>query len=617
MTDLDLGHSTDFDQKAALTNGAVAAPQQGAAANGKDHADDDGTSALSDVDIKALAAIKDEFAAVATLGPNAVKELRRLMLTGEIDYLDRRKAFSETYSLPLGTIGKLRRKFESERKKAERQLAGVEKDENAKAAADAAILPVEQRHFLDLTETERQQEAVRTWPLCEEIARDPDILKRGDNLLTAAGVTGEGRIKRAVLLAGVARLFADPTNLIIKGPSASGKSWPLSRTLALLQPAAVLVLTDMSEKALAYLPEGSLRHRIVIILEATPIQKDDHSTKAYFMRALMSEGEIIIVVTEKDPKTGKFVAHERKQKGPTAFIVTTTATTLHAENETRALSIETDDSQRQTGDILLSIAGRSSTTIAAAASDAPLAWHAFYRYIEVAGPHTVIVPYIDWLALNANRSAIRMRRDFMQLKSLIEASAVMHLKTRARGANNEIIAAVQDYANALGIIYRSAAEAAGLAVPPRVAKIWKIIYDLVKTQVDRQAFTPVPGEKVDDTATATARRDAMWRQRVSLSEEELAARAGLTRSTGQRALAKAMSTGVIIKEPGRSGVVSTWGLGVPELPKKQGVFPTVDKLKAAETDGWDGAAIEASWRRGPGRPAPSDDEEDDGDDRAF
>ena len=61
----------------------------------------------------------------------------------------------------------------------------------------------------------------------------------------------------------------------------------------------------------------------------------------------MSEGVIRHETTIKN-ENGEFETEVYEKEGPTNCIVTTTADSLHTENETRMLTLSTDDSKEQT-----------------------------------------------------------------------------------------------------------------------------------------------------------------------------------------------------------------------------------------------------------------------------
>ena len=67
---------------------------------------------------------------------------------------------------------------------------------------------------------------------------------------------------------------------------------------------------------------------------------------SYLMRSLLSENRVRYETVEKTAEGMKSRLIERE--GPTGLIVTTTAASLHSENETRLVSIPVDDSPAQT-----------------------------------------------------------------------------------------------------------------------------------------------------------------------------------------------------------------------------------------------------------------------------
>ena len=100
---------------------------------------------------------------------------------------------------------------------------------------------------------------------------------------------------------------------------------------------------------------------------------------SYFVRTLLSEGRIDYEVTVRG-KDGGFTTKKIVKQGPTNLIFTTTKTRVHAENETRILSLATDDSREQTARVLLELADEDN-------GDGDLeSWRDFQRWLT--GPST-------------------------------------------------------------------------------------------------------------------------------------------------------------------------------------------------------------------------------------
>jgi hypothetical protein len=195
------------------------------------------------------------------------------------------------------------------------------------AAKDAAV------PLLDLLSEQAKADAEAAWNACQALAQAPDILDQAAGTIARLGVAGETRAVKLVYLASVSRLLERPVSVAVKGPSSVGKSHLVEQTLRLFPSEAFYALTAMSERALAY-SEEPIRHRMLVIYEANGLSGD---TASYLMRSLLSEGRIDYETVEKTKDGLK--ARRVTREGPAGLIVTTTAVSLHPENETRLVSI--------------------------------------------------------------------------------------------------------------------------------------------------------------------------------------------------------------------------------------------------------------------------------------
>src|SRR5262249_47520663 len=126
-------------------------------------------------------------------------------------------------------------------------------------------------------------------------------------------------------------------------------------------------------------------------------------------------------------------------------------------NETRVLSLTTDDSREQTARVLRKLAEGSSS------SGDLEPWRDFQRWLATA-EHRVTIPYAVALAEQIAPVAVRLRRDFGSLLAPIRVHAVLHQLSRARDATGAIVAAVEDYAAVRGLVAATIAEGVGAAV---------------------------------------------------------------------------------------------------------------------------------------------------------
>ncbi|MEP6598675.1 MAG: hypothetical protein ABJB98_04415 [Actinomycetota bacterium] len=243
------------------------------------------------------------------------------------------------------------------------------------------------------------------------LARNPNILGAFRRAVRVRGVVGEETTACILYLTVTTRLlgevgtYSKPVSVVVKGNSASGKSFTVQTVVRFFPAGARIEMTAMSERALVYSGQD-YQHRTLVIYEATALREgNDENLTAYFVRSLLSEGRIEYPVTVRD-KSGGFTTKTIVKEGPTNAIITTTKALLHQENETRMLSLSTNDSREQTTAILAQIASEH------VASDDDLAeWLALQEWLTTA-EHRVTIPYAGRLAALVSPVAIRLRRDF-------------------------------------------------------------------------------------------------------------------------------------------------------------------------------------------------------------
>jgi hypothetical protein len=295
---------------------------------------------------------------------------------------------------------------------------------------------------------------------------DQDILARlVCDMGVWCGFTGEHRNARLTYLAVTSRILDDPVSIAVKGLSSSGKSYTVGQVLKFFPADAYIAMTAMSERALIYM-EDDFAHRTLVLYEAVALREEREKTEsnltAYIVRSLLSEGEIRYPVAMRGPD-GKMVTRTIVKEGPTNFIVTTTATSLHGENETRMISLPTDDSAPQTTSIMDATARKSQDDPQPEADFSE--WHAYARWIA-AGNKSVVIPYARWLAANIPPVAVRLRRDFRGLLRLIESHAIMHQLSRQTDDLGRIVATEADYLAVRNLVADLISDAVGKTVAP-------------------------------------------------------------------------------------------------------------------------------------------------------
>lgn len=385
--------------------------------------------------------------------------------------------------------------------------------------------------FTTLEADRRDCDRAASWVACADLATRPRILDEFCATLARVGHVGEVVTAAILFLAVVSRLLAKPVSVVVKGPSAAGKSYTVETTLAFFTPAAYHALSAMSERALAYGRE-SLAHRMFVLYEGAGINSDFAD---YLLRSLLSEGRIRYEVTER-AQGGGFETRLVEREGPTGLIVTTTSLSLHPENETRMLSLPITDTPEQTKAVMRAIARRATAEVDLSE------WHALDTWLSL-GPHDVAIPYAEQLADLIPPIAVRLRRDFGQLLNLISAHVLLHQATRATDSEGRVVATLDDYAVVRDLVHELFSDEVEATVP-------RIVRETV--------------ESIPDSLNAVSGR-------------ELAELLGVHPSTVTRRVDQAIALGYIVNDEWRAGHPARYRRGNP-LPDELELLPTVETL---------------------------------------
>jgi hypothetical protein len=359
-------------------------------------------------------------------------EIARLaLLPSDLQYQLERRSAAKRLDIPVSALDRM------------------VKDERAKKAKKKPAAPA-----FDSDELRRSAAA---------IIKCPDILglfaKEFSKVIAGEAVNG-----KLLYLIATSRLFDKPMNAAIKGTSAGGKSEIRKRILGFFPPEDVVAFTSLSDKALIY-HEGDFAHKILSMGEATATE--EQTFQDYLLRELMSEGRIRYPTAQKVGNEIKTVIIEKE--GPVAFLVTTTKSKMHPENETRMLSLEIDDSEGQTRKVLDKVAQVEGLNHSAVQIDyGP--WQDFQRWLA-AGERRVVVPFAAELAELIPPAAVRLRRDIGQVIRAIKAHALLHRDQRDRDEAGQIIADIDhDYEAVRKLMNAIIAEGSGVAVNPAITE---------------------------------------------------------------------------------------------------------------------------------------------------
>lgn len=319
-----------------------------------------------------------------------------------------------------------------------------------------------------------------------------------------AGVGGEDDNVRLIYLALTSRLLERPVSVVVKGVSSGGKSYTVEKTLSFFPPVAFWARTGLSPKALAY-SEEDFQHRTLVIFEAEGLGEEG----AYLLRSLLSEGRILYETVESTREGLRSRVIEKP--GPTNCILTTTRVALHPENETRLLSLSVDDSKEQTRHVLLLTASRAKKL-----DMAP--WRAFQAWLA-REPVDVAIPFAQVLARMIPPIAVRLRRDFPALLTLIQAHALLCGPRRHRDERGAIVATLDDYEAVREVVLPVISEGVMASVSKTLRETVQAVEDL--TRASRATTNKAVAEKLKlDKSTASRRIKEALSKDYLVNEED-------------------------------------------------------------------------------------------------
>ena len=387
-------------------------------------------------------------------------------------------------------------------------------------------------------EEERRRRAAEALPLARQVLEAPDLWQRVREALRAAGVAGDLRPAELLYLALTSRLLHRPVNVALEGPSAAGKTWIASCVLQLFPADAVHRRAAMSERALVY-SDADFRHRFLLVGEASGLHHD--GVGATLLRTVAWEGRVVYETVEKT--AAGLRARLVEKDGPTG-VITTTTKALDEELATRFLIVPVPDDARQTEEVLRATAARFANS-AAGADLRPFV--EAQRWLELAGARQVTVPYAEALARLVDRSAVRVRRDFSQLLTLVAACALLHQLQRPR-RGRAVVATLDDY---------------------------RLVYELAG-----DLFSAAATLSEAQLEAVQAIRDLYNERQAPVTYQEVAQRLRLDRAAVRRRLARALREGFVVNEephPNRPARLRPGDL-VPEFRR---ALPSPEELAAA------------------------------------
>jgi hypothetical protein len=219
-----------------------------------------------------------------------------------------------------------------------------------------------------------------------------------------------------------------------------------------LFPESAYIEIDAASNAYLVYSGVSLKHRAVILTEMDSMPRSDTNFASFF-RTLMDKGRAVYRVTvegqQGETRKGTSVLVE----GPIAFI-TTGIKDLDSQAQSRMLTLNIDDDPARVKSVSKMQARRRSGDVQPVDTSR---LGSLQKYLEISGPYVVVVPFWDTvidLMPQMFFTSVRQNRDSEHLLAFIESFAVLYQAQRRRDDRNRIVAEIDDYQRAAGLLDR-------------------------------------------------------------------------------------------------------------------------------------------------------------------
>ena len=343
-----------------------------------------------------------------------------------------------------------------------------------------------------------------------KLGRHPDLAGEILRDMEKLGVVGEETNKLTGYLVMTSRKMPDPLALLTLSGSGAGKSLLQDTILCLCPDEDLIKLTSLTDRALFYKGEDSLKHKVLAVEELAGAQGAD-----YAIRNLISAKKLVIESTIKNPLTGKLETQVNTVNGPTAVFQTTTNPRTDAETRSRFILISVDESLEQTRAVLA--AQRQSHTHEGwkkrlAVEVVVKRHHAFQRLLrplKILNPFEPLLSYPD--------ESLQVRRDQPKYLNLILAVTFLHQLQRPIHNDAELGDYIETTLDDIAIANELAHELFGHSLDD-LSRPGRELLELAYRHVQRQATA----KKADVTFTRRELREAFkWgdtRLRTHLEE---------------------------------------------------------------------------------------------------
>jgi len=247
----------------------------------------------------------------------------------------------------------------------------------------------------------------------------PNIVHRILEDFQRCGLVGEKTNKLVAYFACISRLLPNPIAVIIQSSSAAGKSALMDVSLSFVPIEQRVQYSAITGQSLFYMGEINVEHKVFCVSEEGGL-----SPAAYALKLLISEGQLTIASTGKDPDSGRHVTREYKVEGPVMLFSTTTAIDIDEELLNRCFVLTVDEDRNQTKaihDLQRFEETLEGLKVSQVKEDVIRVQQNAQSLLK---PYKIVNPYAKQLTFLDDKT--RTRRDHKKYLTLINSIALLH-----------------------------------------------------------------------------------------------------------------------------------------------------------------------------------------------
>ena len=280
-----------------------------------------------------------------------------------------------------------------------------------------------------------------------EFLTKPDLIKRWNELIGHAGVTGEEKNRIFLMVIATSYKMPEPLHALIQGSSGSGKTHLMSKVYSFLPEGIKRKFTRLTEGNLYNWGEYELCHTVLCLEDLDSLEEN----VLLALRELISSGALSSGTSIKNENTNGISSIQKMVYGPIASMSCTTKGEVYEDNMGRCFIIAVDESQAQT----LRIIDYQNKRAAGKIDGQEEKKHGdFIRtLIQVLKSYEVINPYADQVHLPEEAHKIRRLNGLYQ--SFVKVITLMHQYQRKKDDRGRLISEKEDLQIAAEIMFES------------------------------------------------------------------------------------------------------------------------------------------------------------------